>query len=58
MQTIMGNNAMMTFGDTYEAPDVQVTEVLVEQGFQVSSEARLNAGVLDYSKSDFDEFAY
>ncbi len=29
----MGNNAMMTFGDAYEAPDVQVTEVLVEREF-------------------------
>ena len=47
---------MMTFGSAYEAPDVQVTEVLVEQGFQGSSEERLNAGVLNYSERDFDEF--
>lgn len=46
----------MTFGSAYEAPEVQVTEVLVEQGFQVSLEAEFNAGVLDYSENDFNEF--
>ncbi len=46
----------MTFGSAYEAPDVQVTEVLVEKGFLNSLDAAMNAGLLDYSETDFNEF--
>ncbi len=46
----------MTFGSAYEAPDVQVTEVLVEKGFQNSLDAAMSAGMLDYSETDFNEF--
>ncbi len=52
----MKNNVTMTFGSAYEAPDVQVTEVLVEQGFQASLDPAMNAGLLDYSETDFNEF--
>ncbi len=49
----MKNNVKMTFGSAYEAPEVQVMEVLVEQGFQNSG---INPGSLNYG-DDVDEFA-
>ncbi len=53
----MKNNVTMTFGSAYEAPDVQVTEVLVEKGFQNSPlDPTMDAGSLDYSETDFNEF--
>ncbi len=52
----MKNNVKMTFGSAYEAPEVRVTEVLVEQGFQASLGGGLNPGSLDYSP-DYNEFS-
>ncbi len=55
IQTVMKNNVKMTFGSAYEAPEVQVTEVLVEQGFQASLGGGINPGSLNYGE-DVDEF--
>ncbi len=52
----MENKVKKTFGSAYEAPEVYVTEVLVEQGFQASLGYDGYPAVLDYSKTDFDEF--
>lgn len=52
----MENKVMMTFGCAYQAPDVQVTEVVVEHGFQASLGYDEDPGMLDYDK-DFDDFA-
>lgn len=46
----------MTFGSAYEAPEVQITEVLVEQGFQASSGGGIDPGSLNYGP-DYNEFA-
>jgi len=52
---MMKNNVKMTFGSAYEAPEVQVTEVLVEQGFEASLGA--NPGSLNYGEEgDYNEF--
>lgn len=51
----MKNNVKMSFDGTYEAPEVQIMEVLVEQGFQASLGGGSNPGSLDYGE-DFDEF--
>lgn len=52
----MENKVKTPFDCAYESPEVQVTEVFVEQGFQASLASAYNAGVLDYSETDFDEF--
>lgn len=51
----MKNDVKMTFGSAYEAPEVQVTEVLVEQGFQASLGGGTDPGSLDYGE-DYNEF--
>ncbi len=51
----MKHNAKTTFDGAYLAPDVQVMEVLVEQGFQASLGGDSNPGSLDYG-DDFDDF--
>jgi len=55
IQTVMKNDVKMTFGSAYEAPEVQVTEVLVEQGFQASLGGGTDPGSLDYGE-DYNEF--
>lgn len=52
---MMENKSKMTFGCAYEAPDVQVTEVLVEQGFQGSLEATNTIDDLQWG-GDYNEF--
>lgn len=51
----MKNNVKKSFDGTYQAPEVQIMEVLVEQGFQASLGGGSNPGSLDYG-DDFDEF--